>query len=349
MILHNPQTKEPFVLLLTMNISLSAAAAKKPKSDPKKKAAAGKPPKTKNVLGDDSSESEEEKATPTNHTTTTTTTTTTRAVVNQALRQEQAALRQRAEKELAAATAAQADIYDYDGAYESFSKTAASSDGKKQTGDKQSRYIGDLLKTAQARKLDRDIAYERKVAKEQKQEEEDNIELRGKERFVTAAYKRKLEERQLWQAAQDKRAALEEDVTQKEGGLSNFYGKFSQNVAMGGAPKAEEEQEVGKEGDNSNIGRDSNQKPPAFLEGFETTPQEDHDTAPNENEASSSAKPAPNHKLALPEESSTTDPEVERQKRRRLREEKLAQARIRYLERHGLVEATSNNNNNNNQ
>jgi coiled-coil domain-containing protein 55 len=251
-----------------------------------------------------------------------------RAVVNQALRKEQEALRQRAQKELAQqASQQQQDIYDYDGAYESFQSTASASQKKDDNDDRKSRYIGNLLKTAQERKLDRDIAYERKVAREQKQEEDENVELRGKERFVTASYKRKLEERKLWKEEQDKIAKLEEDVTQKEGGMANFYGNLNQNVAMGGeAPGGEVPRQAEQESQQINV--EAKETGLSFLEEFAKTEEEDIASEVNETQR------APG--TATLSEKPIIDPEVQRQERRRRREEKVAQARVRYLERHGI-------------
>jgi coiled-coil domain-containing protein 55 len=300
-----------------MNISLGAAKGKK------KEAAAAtigfglnargakKAPK-KNVFGDDDDDEEErahQEEPPRDA----------RAMVNQALRKEQEALRQRAKKSMEA----QAEIYDYDGAYESFSKQPDAKEGGGEA--KKSRYIGELLKTAQDRKLDRDIAMERKVAREQQQEEEDNIELRGKERFVTASYKRKLEERKLWQDEQNQRHKKEEDVTQKEGGMSNFYGNLTQNVAMGGATKDDskataEAKKDDKEDTTPGLG---------FMDGFESVPDNSQEEATKASAAADSSTTKPGQKQPI-------DPETARQERRMAREEKVAQARIRYTERHAI-------------
>lgn len=93
------------------------------------------------------------------------------------------------------------------------------------------------MKAARERQQERDVVHERKMVREQAAEEDaDPAVLRGKEKFVTAGYRRKLEERQLWEAAQEdrRRAEEENDVTKREEGMANFYGNFQRNVAMGG-------------------------------------------------------------------------------------------------------------------
>lgn len=66
----------------------------------------------------------------------------------------------------------------------------------------QSRYIEALLDKAVERKREQDIRYERQLLRER--EAEDHL-FGDKDVFVTAAYRRKLEEDKLWQAQQDKR------------------------------------------------------------------------------------------------------------------------------------------------
>lgn len=72
----------------------------------------------------------------------------------------------------------------------------------------QSRYIEALLDKAVERKREQDIRYERQLLRER--EAEDHL-FGDKDVFVTAAYRRKLEEDKLWQAQQDKRCVARTD------------------------------------------------------------------------------------------------------------------------------------------
>lgn len=79
-------------------------------------------------------------------------------------------------------------MYDYDGVYD---KMHALEKKLKEPDTKESRYISDLLEAAKKRGHERDIANERKISREQEQEE---AEFQGKDKFVTKAYKQKLAE-----------------------------------------------------------------------------------------------------------------------------------------------------------
>lgn len=202
--------------------------------------------KRSNVLGDDSDSDNEAAAS------------STKASVNQAVAREQAALRQRAQAAMVAEDAAA--VYDYDGAYDSF--RPAEEKKPKEPEERKSRYIGDLLQSAQQRQREREMAMERKIAKEQAEEEDD---YRDKQKFVTAGYKRKLEERQLWQAEQERQEEAAGDVNKS--GMAGFFGNLNRNVALGGGNEEDKPKE-------SMIEEPIEAPAPAagldFLQGFES-------------------------------------------------------------------------------
>ena len=108
-----------------------------------------------------------------------------RAAVNREIAAEQEALRNRAKKAMAAASGD--SLYDYDGAYDSFNpKKGAEKEAQNDeaAAPKKSRYIHDLMKQAEKRNVERDAIYERRVAREQ-EEEDAQADFRGKEKFVT--------------------------------------------------------------------------------------------------------------------------------------------------------------------
>lgn len=152
-----------------------------------------------------------------------------RATTNRAIAAEQHALRERAEAALFSAE------YDYDGEYESFTKNKP--ERKKEAGDKSSRYISNLLRTAQRRTQEQEIVYERKIAKEQALEDAE-MQFAGKEKFVTSSYKRKLAEREEWVKAEKEREKreMDDDVTKKTAGSFLFAG-FGRNLLSGGVEK----------------------------------------------------------------------------------------------------------------
>eukprot|EP00550_Attheya_septentrionalis_P002509 CAMPEP_0198283702 /NCGR_PEP_ID=MMETSP1449-20131203/3278_1 /TAXON_ID=420275 /ORGANISM="Attheya septentrionalis, Strain CCMP2084" /LENGTH=321 /DNA_ID=CAMNT_0043980447 /DNA_START=118 /DNA_END=1083 /DNA_ORIENTATION=+ len=166
---------------------------------------------------------------------------TVRTAVNREIAAEQAALRKRAQDAMSSLPSTTEDMFDYDGQYDAFSasnKSSTASGVSKKEEPKKSRYITSLLKTAQHREREMDVVRERVIAKEQG-EEDAREEYKGKEKFITKAYKRKLAEREEWAHEDAKRQLQEEeqDVTKQTSGqaiTAGFYGNLHKNVAMGG-------------------------------------------------------------------------------------------------------------------
>jgi coiled-coil domain-containing protein 55 len=261
--------------------------------------------------------------------------------INQQISKEQAALRQRAQAAMANSSSTDGGIFDYDGAYDSFkpptdAATKKQADNNKE--DRKSKYIGDLLETAKKRQRDREAVFERKVAKEQALEDAQE-DFAGKEKFVTKAYRRKLEERKQWEAEEQVRKQEEEvnDVTkQKTAGaaMASFYGNFANNVAMGGGDKQEEEDAKEESDKKKVIGNNDSDDDflPAkgggmdFLSGFQRS--DDQEPPPPEEDADTMKAPPDNN-----EDGPTETPLTARERR----EQKVAAARIRYLERKGAA------------
>jgi coiled-coil domain-containing protein 55 len=253
--------------------------------------------------------------------------TSSRNAVNQALRKEQEVLRKRAQSAMAEADAA---TYDYDAVYDSLHPsftTKANMDAP--ANNKKSRYIQDLLQTAQVRAQERDIIKERQIAKEQAAEEEANIEFRGKDKFVTSAYRRELQSRKDWQVSQLKEEEKEaaNDVTKREHGMANFYGNFARNVAVGGstAPKSVESDLPDTRSEKTtNVAGESASKL-NFMDGFEC-PADDAKSGKSD----STGKDVDSYREAgQPSEQATLS-------RREQRERKVSEARTRYFQRKGI-------------
>ena len=283
-----------------------------------------------------------------------------REQVNRQIAAEQAALRKRAQA--AAAAIEDPSVYDYDGAYDSFKQEEedAKEAKKAQDADKKSRYIGDLLKAAKKREKERDAIYERKVAREQA-EEDAQAEYVGKEKFITKAYKRKLEERKKWEAEEEEQRLEEEknDVTKQTDGkaFGNFYANFNRNVSMGGKKRHDDDNaEKKRDGvDKNDDGGDSHKKDQSellkeelglgggggmgFLDGFER-PDADEEEAGGESRQSSAstAGAGATTTMALMNNNGAVKPanndnRVPKLSIREQREKKVAEARVRYLAR----------------
>ena len=129
----------------------------------------------------------------------------------------------------AAALAEDANVFDYDGVYDSMQQDrAAVREKQKPAADRSARYIGGILSAHKVREMENEKLFERKLVKEAEAE----AHLYGdKEKFMTSAYRKKLEAREEYEA-ELKRQEVEEqrnDVT-KRGDLTQFYSSLLHNT-----------------------------------------------------------------------------------------------------------------------
>jgi len=266
-----------------------------------------------------------------------------RDAVNREIAAEQEALRKRAMKAMEGKTSSRGenDVYDYDGAYDSFKKPVEDARKAREEAaaavpphERKSRYIQDLLKQSEKRAIEREAIYERKVAKEQ-EEEDQQADFRGKEKFVTKAYQRKLEERQRLVAEDKKQQARDEkaDVTKQTGGaaFANFYGNLNRNVAMGGgAPGDGDNDKKIAKGKQQAEGTEQTEASGGvslgFMEGFEPAGSNDADT-----------KDGPDHNdSAATGETENAPKKVDPAAMRKARAQKLEILRLRYFQRNDI-------------
>ena len=122
---------------------------------------------------------------------------------------------------------ADACVFDYDGAYDAMHQergqieAAARSSGSTFSAEApKSQYIGNLKSMASVRERENDAIFEKKIAREQEAEEE----LGGPtERFVTQAYKLKLQEKEQWEEEERRAAELEDSMDVRKTGMTGFY------------------------------------------------------------------------------------------------------------------------------
>ncbi|XP_047065888.1 nuclear speckle splicing regulatory protein 1-like [Lolium rigidum] len=121
-------------------------------------------------------------------------------------------------------------VFSYDEVYDDMKEKAARPKMQAKVV-RQSKYIEALKEKAEQRKREQDIVYERKLQKERSKE--DHL-FSDKDKFVTSAYRKKLEEEKKWQEEERRRQLQEErdDVTKKKD-LSDFYFGLAKNVAFG--------------------------------------------------------------------------------------------------------------------
>jgi len=158
-----------------------------------------------------------------------------RAAMNARLRDMEAA---RKRKAAAAPAVADASVYDYDGQYdamkaEELARMSArvgvncSGDG----GRKKARYIGALQSAAKVREREFDRVYERQLLKEQ---EAETAQFGETERFVTAAYKKQLQESRKWDMEDAAATEREEKTSATSAGMHGFYSNLlTKNIGMG--------------------------------------------------------------------------------------------------------------------
>ena len=316
-----------------MNINLKAATSKK-------KIGFGlnnrKQGKQKSVFSNNSSSSEDEEDDAA-HADKEDATKAARQAFNKELVAEQAALRSRAEKAISSATNAGSNVYDYDAEYESFGHSNADNSNAPEKGraskandaKPESKYIQNLLQKAKERNYEREIVMERKIAREQAQEEEANEEYMGKDKFVTKSYKKKLQEREVWLQQEEKKQKREEveDVTKKAAGaaIMGFYGNLSR---IGGA------EGPGKD----NIGDSENQ----LLNDGDRSHHEQLDVRSNINESSSSRRRRSSDEREVMEDFELEE-ELGQQSKRIQRLQKIFRARERYLKRKAAESESADN------
>ncbi|XP_061385601.1 LOW QUALITY PROTEIN: nuclear speckle splicing regulatory protein 1 [Danaus plexippus] len=110
-------------------------------------------------------------------------------------------------------------VYQYDEIYDSMIKEKEAK--KRKQLDKKPKYIENLIKSSNKRKLENERRIERQIQKEREKEGE---EFADKEVFVTSAYKKKLEEMRIEEEKEKYEEYLESigDVT-KQQDLGGFY------------------------------------------------------------------------------------------------------------------------------
>ncbi|XP_026759178.2 nuclear speckle splicing regulatory protein 1 [Galleria mellonella] len=111
-------------------------------------------------------------------------------------------------------------VYQYDEVYDSMSNQKEEKKAKVKE-EKKPRYIENLIKSANKRKIENERRIERQIQKEREMEGD---EFADKEVFVTSAYKKKLEELNLEEEREKREEYLESigDVT-KQKDLGGFY------------------------------------------------------------------------------------------------------------------------------
>ena len=133
-----------------------------------------------------------------------------------------------------------ASIFEYDSHVDSIreARSKVSSRVVDEKVERRSKYITGLLETAEHRKREQEILKEKRLEKERAAE--DHI-FGTKEKFVTSAYRRKMEEEEAWKLEQERKKKEEEEhAVEKKGHMGDFYRNlFKTNVDFSAAEKVE--------------------------------------------------------------------------------------------------------------
>jgi len=110
-----------------------------------------------------------------------------------------------------AALTEDASVFDYDGVYDSMTsaRDSAAAAQASERKERKSKYTENLLKQAQMRKLQSDRIYERKLRREAAEVAEMHGGVKDEDKFVGAAYRKQLEEREAWEKAEREEAERE--------------------------------------------------------------------------------------------------------------------------------------------
>ncbi|XP_063989161.1 nuclear speckle splicing regulatory protein 1 [Diachasmimorpha longicaudata] len=164
-------------------------------------------------------------------------------------------------------------IYQYDEVYDQIEKVKEQSKPVKME-QKQPKYIHNLLKAAERRKIEQEHRMERMV---QKEREAEGQKFADKESFVTSAYREKLEQFKKIEQEEERMDRLEAiaDVT-KQPDMSGFHRHlFAQTFDTKPSETPEEERSKEPREPSPNIDRDENLSVDSSSEQSETEGEED--------------------------------------------------------------------------
>jgi len=218
-------------------------------------------------------------------------------------------------------------IFQYDEVFDKMEETKAEQSGKKKVVDRKPKYISNLLKQAEIRNQEEERRKERKV---QKEREEEGDEFADKEKFVTSAYRKKMEEMQKLDEEEKKKEAMEQmlDVT-KQKDMSGFYRHlFRQTMGeeKGQKIKTEIKEEITEikeeiEESEENIVEDKSVKMAKKTKPKQRPYRQRRDSEPiesnSDNESNSSSSSEASDKAEDKAKEITEDERVEKEKHRR--------------------------------
>jgi len=231
-----------------------------------------------------------------------------------------------------------AGVFDYDAHVDAIQGERRKKEAARQEEKvaRQSKYIAGLMETAAHRKKEQDVLLERRLEKEREAEE---AVYGTKEKFVTGAYRRKLEEDEKWKLEQVRKQEEDEaNAVEKKRSMAGFYSNYVIGVvgagAGGGVGEGAAERAAGSGGGDV----DERAAPrPGVEAGREPAARDEEEKEERgEGEAGEAGAGLPPAKEV---EVEVEDPVARAARIKREREEKIAKAKARYAERSGKRQA----------
>ena len=152
------------------------------------------------------------------------------------------AAEKKVQKERERALAQDSSVFDYDGVFDDLQakKHAVEQEKLSKKRAKESKYIGKMVAQAEFRKKEQDLIFNKNQIKERSKEDH---KFEDKEKFVTSAYKAKLQEDEKWKREQEEREKRDKEERERKGGAGGFLSNIL-DLRTGGATGARETSEV---------------------------------------------------------------------------------------------------------
>ena len=235
-----------------------------------------------------------------------------------------------------------AGVFDYDAHVDAIQGERRKKEAARQEEKvaRQSKYIAGLMETAEHRKKEQEVLLERRLEKEREAEE---AVYGTKEKFVTGAYRRKLEEDEKWKLEQvRKREEDEANAVEKKQSMAGFYSNYLNVVGGAGAGGGVGAGAGAGAGGSGGGDVDERAEPrPGAEAGAEAEAEVEagREPAAREEKEERGEGEGGEAGAGLPPAEEVEDPAARAARIKREREEKIAKAKARFAERSGKRQA----------
>jgi len=234
------------------------------------------------------------------------------------------------------------DIYDYDNAYDEINSTRVKKKEevkeKEMSSRGQSKYIENLLNVSAQRTKEKELANERKIVRDIAKDDE---LYENKDKFITASYKRKLEERDILSKKDEESRFREEEDDRKRMGVGGMVGFHKMAGAVAGGEHSSSSSSSRVAGDDvAIVGKKSRWGAANTSSSSDSSSSISTTTATTNNNPPSSNAKTQEQQPTIPRRSTQEKTPkqlaiIEWKEKELVRDEKVKKARERYLLRSG--------------